>query len=264
MAMPPPTSLAQTRRQNARDAPDADANTSEEVEAIFPQMGGERAGQTARGYGEGASSASSSIAPQHSFVAPMPPMPTMLSNAQQWLDGSATAASGRFAETFVNPQPGSRARFDREGPCIPSYASNIPQTPWQGPGEPFAGANWQVMQRAPTLAPGAWSQSQGSQSSPRSRVSTLEQEMCQRQAQLIEELGAMHQMHFEELRIHYERRIDALRHRTPSGLSQEVRQVIDLASRHLQALQNLQREQLAEQKLLWMCQSEFRRKHLSR
>ena len=28
--------------------------------------------------------------------------------------------------------------------------------------------------------------------------------------------------------------------------------------RHLQALQNLQREQLAEQKLLWMCQSEFR------
>lgn len=28
--------------------------------------------------------------------------------------------------------------------------------------------------------------------------------------------------------------------------------------RHLQALQNLQREQLAEQKLLWMCQAEFR------
>lgn len=132
-------------------------------------------------------------------------MPAMLS-AQQWLDGSATAASGRFAETCVNPQPGSRAGFNREAPCMHSYASNIPQTPWQGPGEPFAGANWQVMQQAlaPTLAPGAWRQNsqggRGSSSSLSSRMSSLEEDMCQRQAQLIEELGAMHQMHFEELR----------------------------------------------------------------
>lgn len=191
-------------------------------------------------------------------------------SAQQWLDGSVTAASSRFAETFVNPPPGSRAGFDPGGPCLGSYASRMPQTPWQGPGEPFVEANWQVMQQAlaPTLAPGAWSQSsqggQGSSSSLSSRMSSLEEDMCQRQAQLIEELGAMHQMHFEELRTHYERRIDAMRHRTPSGQSPELRQLIDLANRHLQALQNLQREQLAEQKLLWMCQSEFRRKHLSR
>ena len=28
--------------------------------------------------------------------------------------------------------------------CMHSYASNIPQTPWEGPGEAFAGANWQA------------------------------------------------------------------------------------------------------------------------
>ena len=53
--------------------------------------------------------------------------------------------------------------------------------------------SWQVMQQAlaPTLAPGAWSQNsqggRGSSSSLSSRMSSLEEDMCQRQAQLIEE-----------------------------------------------------------------------------
>ena len=54
------------------------------------------------GQGAGFGASSSSSVPPNSFTAPSPPLPSMLSNAQQWLDGSA--AGRRSFEPFVNPQ----------------------------------------------------------------------------------------------------------------------------------------------------------------